>query len=102
MALTVEQLIQAIGADINDDFEEVQRTLTQAQLMVQNYVSENVVPQEIVDLAVLRVAQALWNANHVPAQSGNSFYETTEAPAPVNRDPMTTAYVILRKWVLPW
>lgn len=102
MALTVEQLVQAIGADINDHFEEVQRTLTQATLMVQNYVLDNVVPEEIVDLAVLRVAQALWNVNHVPAQSGNSFYETTEAPAPVNRDPMTTAYVILRKWVLPW
>lgn len=102
MALSVEQLVQAIGADINEHLEEVQRTLTQATLMVQNYVLDSVVPEEIVDLAVLRVAQALWNVNNVPAQSGNSFYETTEAPAPVNRDPMTTAYVILRKWVLPW
>lgn len=102
MTVTVERFSELIGADINEDLLEVSDTLIQAQLMVDNYVGPNDVPEEIMDLAVVRVAQQLWSVNNIPSRSSDSFYETTDAPAPVNRDPMTTAYVILRRWVLPW
>lgn len=102
MTVTVEQLAEMIGVDINEDLLEVEQTLEQAELMVANYVGDCIVPEQIVDLAVTRVAQQLWSVNNMPSRSGDNFYETDQAPSPVNRDPMGTAYVILRKWVIPW
>lgn len=102
MTVTVEQLTTAIGANVNEDLDEVRSTLTHATLMVENYVDGAVVPEPILDLAIIRVAQVLWSTNNIPSRATDSFYETSEAPSPVNRDPMGTAYVILRKWVLPW
>lgn len=102
MTVTAEQLGKTIGVDINEDMEEVTSTLQQATLMVDNYVADADVPEAVIDLAITRVAQVLWSTNNMPHRSSDSFYETDQAPAPVNRDPMGTAYVILRKWVLPW
>lgn len=102
MAVTVERFLDYFGGDPNTDTAKAQDTLAVAVIMVENYVGDSIVPEPVVDLAVLRVASALWSAEHVQARSNDSFYETNEAPAPTNRDPMTAAYVLLRKWVLPW
>lgn len=102
MAVTTERFMDYIGCDPNTDTADATSTLEVAVVMVNNYVGTNVVPAEVVDLAVLRVGSALWSAEHVPTRSTDNFYETNEAPAPTNRDPMTGAYVLLRKWVLPW
>lgn len=102
MTVSVERLGELIGVDINEDMAEVQSTLEQATLMVENYVGGAVVPEPIIDLAITRVAQVVWSTNSIPSRASDTFYETDLAPSPVNRDPMGTAYVILRKWVLPW
>lgn len=102
MTVTVERLADTIGVDINQDMDRVRDTLMNATLMVENYVGEAVVPEPILDLAITRVAQVLWSQESIPSRANDTFYETSEAPSPVNRDPMGTAYVILRKWVLPW
>lgn len=102
MTVSVERFLDYFGGDPNTDTADAQSTLEVAVIMVDNYVGDSIVPTEVVDLAVLRVGNALWAAEHVQARSNDSFYETNEAPAPTNRDPMTAAYVLLRKWVLPW
>ena len=102
MTVTVERMASLIGADINEDLTEIESTLEQAVLMVENYTGGCEVPESIMDLAVTRVAGVLWSNATMPGRTADNFYETSDAPSPVNRDPMGTAYVILRKWVLPW
>lgn len=101
MALTVEFLIGLVGADPSSH-DEVQDCLEESEALVDEYVGTSVVPDTIYNLAVKRVFVALWTQDHMRTASSESFYETDQAVAPINRDPMTGAYIILKKWILPW
>ena len=102
MAVSVERFLEYVNANANTDVDKAREILDVATLLVENYVLDNEVPEQVLNLAIVRVGDALWNQQHVPSQSGNTYYETEQAPAPTNRDPMTTAYIILRKYVFPW
>lgn len=100
--ITVDRLRKHIGADTQHD-EELQELITQANLLISDYMGTTLlVPEAILDLAVLRVANSLWEQSNVPSSNGNSFYETDQAPAPPNRDPLLAAYPIIRRYVCPW
>lgn len=101
MALTVEFLISLVGAD-PASHDEVQDCLDEAEDLVNHYIGSSVVPDTVYNLAVKRVFVALWTQDHMRTAANESFYETEQAVAPINRDPMTGAYIILKKWVLPW
>ncbi|WP_128970018.1 hypothetical protein [Rhodococcus opacus] len=99
--VTVEQLTSALGAGYDREVE-LEATLEQAVILVDQYIGTSVVPDEIKDLCYLRVAVQLFEQANVPSQTEASFYGTSEAPSPVTRNPMNTVYPILRGYVLPW
>lgn len=60
------------------------------------------IPEEVLDLAILKVADELWNQRNIKPRVmeqidyGGAMLSTT------NRDPMLPAYSLLRGYVLPW
>ena len=101
--ISLEQLKVQVGAsDIHDQDEAIQRLLDTAVVLVDSYVGASVVPAELLDLCYLRVAEQLFEQSSLKSGSGSNFYETAEAPAAVNRNPMSSVYHLLRGWVIPW
>lgn len=101
MTVSVEQVAEWIRVPA-ERVHEIEDFLTAAQEMVNQFVGTTVIPESILDLAVMRVTSNLWNDDGLPV-STNSFYGVdTQNVIPPLRDPMTGAYILLRKWVLPW
>lgn len=101
MAVTVERLTEAIGTS-DENYDEVQGTLTLASTLVSNYVGYSDVPEVIVDMAIIKVGVAIWQSNHFRMAIAEGFYENQQTPALPNRDVMMPAYILLRGWVSPW
>jgi hypothetical protein len=101
MTVSVEQVADWMRVP-DDRVHEIEEFLTAAQEMVDQFVGDTVIPESILDLAVMRVTSNLWNDDGLPV-STNSFYGVDTGNAiPAMRDPMTGAYILLRKWVSPW
>lgn len=100
--ITVERLAQEVGDTDAEQTEALQSILDTAEALVSNWVGTTVVPEAILDLAILRVAVFMTTQSSVATVVDPTYYETDQSPAPVSRDPLAPAYPLLNKWVLPW
>lgn len=104
MAVTVEQVLAFIGADESDveNVEKATMVLEVSNHLIDNFVGDSEVPEAILTLATLRLADTLWYQVTLRPGVGESFYENAQTLAPGNRDPFFIAYQLLKNWVLPW
>lgn len=94
--VTVEDLLEYVGST---DADFAQDCLDAALPLVSAYVGTAEVPNQIFDRAVLETASELFH--HKNAPSGIQQFNTYEgAPVRLNRDPMTTSYSLLNKWIV--
>ena len=96
--LTIDTLMVFLGAP-ESDREFVGECLIQAQTLVSAYVASTDVPEDIIDLSTQQVASELYNRRNAP--SGIAQFSSLDGQTPfrVAKDPMTSVYAILGKWV---
>ena len=96
--VTVEDLREFVGASVSDtDF--VQICLNTAVSLVESYVGASDVPTDVLDNCYLQVGSELFHRRNAP--SGISQFASFDGTAMrVARDPMTSTYPILNRYVL--
>ena len=96
--LTIDTLMVFLGAP-ESDREFVGECLIQAQTLVSAYVSTAVVPEDIINLSSQQVASELYNRRNAP--SGIAQFSSLDGQTPyrVAKDPMTSVYPILGRFV---
>ena len=101
MAVTVERLKREINV-APEDYDLIEELLEQANLLIEDYIGDNVIPEPIVDLATIKVVNELWAQYATSFRQVQDYFSTEQSPVITSRDPMVPALMILRKWVLPW
>ena len=101
MAVTVERLTREISVG-PEDYDLIEELLGQAIILVEDYIGDTVIPEPIVDLALIKVVNELWAQYSTPFRHVQDTYQTDLSPVITSRDPMVPAYMVLRKWVSPW
>lgn len=90
--------------DTNDVLLEA--CLADAIVLLNKYVGEAAVPEEIQDRSSLIVAADLYERRKAPNgivnQQFQNFDGVGQAPARIARDPLAGVYPLLNRWVLPW
>jgi hypothetical protein len=94
----VEELRDYVGASVSDD-AFLGTVLLTAQDMVWAYVGDSTVPDTVLDLAVMQVASELFHRRNAP-NGVAQFAALDGTPVRVARDPMTSTYPLLNKFVL--
>lgn len=104
MAVTVEQVLVFIGADETDleNVEKATTVLTVSNELITKFVGDSEVPEAILVLATLRLAETIWFQTVIRPGAVEQFYENAATAAPNNRDPFMPAYQLLKNWVSPW
>lgn len=99
MGLTPGDLATYVGAAEGDGSFFIPNTLTQAQTLVADYVGSAVVPEAVMDVAVLNVGSELYHRRNAP--SGISQFAVAGEVSPVRlaRDPLTSVYPLLARYV---
>jgi len=96
--VTDEDLLAYVGGT-QKDLEYVGKCLVQAIMLVNAYcIRTPLIPQEILDNAYLQVGSELFRRN---APSGIAQFSSLDGSQPVRvaKDPMTSVYPILNRWV---
>jgi hypothetical protein len=97
--VTDEQLLAYVGGT-QGDLEYVGKCLVQAIMMVNAYVIRTpLIPQEILDACYIQVGSELFHRRNAP--SGIAQFSSLDGSNPVRvaKDPMTSVYPILNRWV---
>ncbi|GAA2082203.1 hypothetical protein GCM10009840_17880 [Pseudolysinimonas kribbensis] len=96
--MTAEDLSQYVGANA-DDAAFVASCWARADALVTAYVGSAEVPSAILDGATLDVGAELYHRRNAP--SGITQFATAGDASPIRlaRDPMTSAYPVLARWV---
>lgn len=114
MAVTVEQFITYIGGDVDDGdtVEKATTVLSVATTLVHDYIRATFVeegevlsshiPQDIIDLAILRVGEVVHRQRTNTPSVMDQFNGVGQTTYPFPNDPMLPAYPLLRGYVLPW
>ena len=96
---TPDDLLNYVGGNQSDrDFAE--KCLAQAIMLVNAYcIRTPEVPEEILDNAYLQVGSELFHRRNAP--SGIAQFSSLDGTSPVRvaKDPMTSVYPILNRWV---
>lgn len=98
--MTADDLSQYVGANA-DDTVFVASCWDRADALVAQYVGTVEVPQAILDGATLDVGSELYHRRNSP--SGIAQFATAGDASPVRlaRDPMTSVYPVLARWISP-
>lgn len=98
MATTWTDLQAFVGAD---DSEEafVTSCHDEADALVTGFIGTNTVPAVIKDRCVLNVGAELYHSKNAPNGIAQ-FSQTPEAPIRIARDPMVSAYPLLRQFMV--
>ena len=101
--LTLRDFIGGTPTDVSllDD------CLLQATALIAKYVGDNVVPVSVLDRAHIEVAADLYHRRNAPNGVVNAQFALADGglggqAVRVTRDPMKSAYPLLRPWVSPW
>ena len=98
---TPDDLLNYVGGNQSDrDFAE--KCLAQAIMLVNAYcIRTPEVPEEILDNAYLQVGSELFHRRNAP--SGIAQFSSLDGTSPVRvaKDPMTSVYPLLNRWVVP-
>jgi hypothetical protein len=93
----------------DDDFESealINACLDESVLLVDKYVGEATVPEAILDRAYIVTAADLYYRRQAPNGVMNQQFVGVDGipttPVRIARDPMSQAYGLLRRWVLPF
>jgi hypothetical protein len=81
------------------DIEFITGCVIEAMLLVNQYVSNTTVPEEILDNAVLVTGSELFNRRNAPSGIAQ-FASLDGAPIRVSLDPMRQTYALLDRWVV--
>ena len=93
----VADLGEYVNASASDE-EFLSWCLSAAVSMVSAYVGESPIPAAVLDIAQLQVASELFNRRQAP--NGIAQFSTFDgAPIRVARDPMTSTYPLLNKFI---
>lgn len=97
MTVLPADLLDYVGAATGDtDF--VTACLAEAAALISVYVGGAEVPEPILDRATKEVGADLFHRR--AAKNGIAQFATTDgAPVRINRDPMTAAYPILKRYL---
>lgn len=94
-----QKLIDYVGGSAANDVELAKRKYAEALALVNEYVGETVVPDEVAREAVLEVGSKLWLRRNAPnGQAAYGFDDPMPVQAP--RDPLVTVYPTLNRYVL--
>ena len=97
---TPDDLLNYVGGNQSDrDFAE--KCLAQAIMLVNAYcIRTPEVPEEILDNAYLQVGSELFHRRNAP--SGIAQFSSLDGTSPVRvaKDPMTSVYPLLNRWVV--
>jgi hypothetical protein len=96
---TPEQLLDFVGGN-QSDLDFVERCLAQAMMLVNAYCIRTEIPEEILDNAYLQVGSELFHRRNAP--SGIAQFSSLDGTSPVRvaKDPMTSVYPLLNRWVV--
>lgn len=96
--MTSSDLAQFVGSGASDT-EYVQACWNTATELVNNFIGDNDIPDEVVDRAILMCGSELFHARQAP--NGIAQYnEFNGAPVRIARDPMTPAYSLLSPFMV--
>ena len=96
---TTDEMMKYLGAQESDrDF--VAECLKQATTLIACYIGETEVPEDIWNNSEQQVASELFHRRSAP--SGIAQFSSVDGVSPyrVAKDPMTSVYPILRRWVV--
>lgn len=116
MSVTVEDFVAYIGGDETDEAnlklalcfsvakekvtQHVMSTITDPEAV--DPLATSSIPTHILDLAVIKVADELWNQRNIRPNPREQFDFGSGLVSNTSRDPMLAAYPLLNGWVLPW
>lgn len=98
MADTWETLKAFLRIDGDNDDDFIITCFDDATEIVNDYVGDKYVPERKLALAIRRTGRDLYADRDAP-QGVSQFSDTNENPIRVNRDPLTSAKPLLRKYV---
>lgn len=98
MADTWETLKEFLRVDGTADDDFIQTCFDDATELVNDYVGDKFVPARKLELAIRRTGRDLYADRDAP-QGVSQFSDANDTPIRVNRDPLTSAKPILRKYV---
>ena len=96
MAVTVEQFQAYVGTSETGDF--ITGCLVSAQQLVKNFIGAATVPTAVLDQAVLTTASELFHRRNAPFGQ-SQFSDGSGQAVRAARDPMTSTYPILQRFV---
>lgn len=101
MSLTEQDVQEFIGTAT-----DVSAHLAEALALINDFVGNADVPDEVLDAATLRVCQHLYKLAQAPTGAVPQQFAGPDGiqatPVRLARDPLTPAYPTLRRWVLPF
>ncbi len=98
--VTSEDLLAYVGGT-QGDLQWTDKCIVQAIMLVNAYcIRTPDIPQEILDNAYLQVGSELFHRKNAP--SGIAQFSSLDGSTPVRvaKDPMTSVYPILNRWVV--
>ena len=96
--VSVDAVMDYLGAG-ESDREFVAVCTATATTLVDAYVGATAVPEDILDAAVTQTASEMFHRKSAP--SGIAQFSSLDGISPIRvaKDPMTSVYPILRRWV---
>ena len=96
---TPDNLLDYVGGQ-ESDRDYIEKCLAQAMMLVNAYcIRTPEIPEEILDNAYLQVGSELFNRKNAP--SGIAQFSSFDGtPVRVAKDPLTSSYALLNRWVV--
>lgn len=95
--VTVEDVRRYVNASSTDD-DYILGCVVEAHALVSAYVNDTDIPQSVMDNCVRQVASELFHRRQAP--SGIAQFSTMDgSPVRVARDPMSSVYALLNRYV---
>lgn len=97
--MTTDYLMSYLGTS-ESDREFVGECLQQATTLINTYIGSAVVPEDIMNNALTQVSSELFHRRNAP--SGIAQFSSLDGVSPIRvaKDPMTSVYPILRRYVV--
>jgi len=97
--MTTDELMKFLGAS-ESDRAFVEECLNQATTLITTYIGSAVVPEDIMNNATQQVASEMFHRRNAP--SGIAQFSSLDGVSPIRvaKDPMTSVYPLLRRYVV--
>lgn len=99
MAITWETLKADLRITHDEDDGLIERDFDNATVLVEGYIGENFVPEEIIELSILKTGSDLYAQRNSP-QGVSQFADMDNVGIRVARDPLAACKPLLRKYVI--